>query len=151
MRYRVGQIKYPSFERLLGKVKQYLQNYFLFYWDQYTMPFVIRSIFKDNIMKMVAIYSIHFWRRYLKFSAALRHISRGIVAISSRILILNSSNLCDRLLNTFSFRYPHWKKSKMLKSGEHGGHLISPVRETRRVGKICRNLTISTLAVWDAV
>ena len=116
-----------------------------------TMPFVIRSIFKDNIMKMVAIYSIHFWRRYLKFSAALRHISRGIVAISSRILILNSSNLCDRLLNTFSFRYPHWKKSKMLKSGEHGGHLISPIREWRRVGKICRNLTISTLAVWDAV
>ncbi|XP_076065001.1 uncharacterized protein LOC143039035 [Oratosquilla oratoria] len=47
---------------------------------------------------------------------ALQHISRGIAAISSRTRIFNSSKLCGRLLNTFSFRYPNRKKSQMLKS-----------------------------------
>ena len=36
----------------------------------------------------------------------------------------------------------------MLKSGERWGHSTSPLRETRRAGNICCNLTIATRAVW---
>ena len=49
-------MKCPSFDSLLGKVKQYMENFFLFYSNQYTMPFVW-SLFEDGIRKMVAIYS----------------------------------------------------------------------------------------------
>ena len=50
----------------------------------------------------------------------LFNISQGvpIAAISSRIRILNTSKLCGRLLNTFSFRYHHRKMSQMEKKSE---------------------------------
>ena len=68
------------------------------------------------------------------FGCSLAHLKGGNAVISSRIRIFNSSKLFGWLLNTFLFRYPHRKKSQMLKSGERAGHSIWPYsfEETER-------------------
>lgn len=111
------------------------------------MPFVW-SLFEDGIRKTVAFCS----------DALLKAMSEVFSCSSAHLRGYYSDFLPNSHLQFFQIVWPaseHFlleispqEKSQMLKSGERGGQSTSPLRETRRAGNICHNLTIATWAVW---
>lgn len=104
----------------------------------YFIEIGIQCGLRGHFLKMVSgrwwpSVAMHCWRGYLKFSVALRHNSRGIAEISSRIPIFKFSKLWSRLLNTF-FKYLHRKKSQKLKSGERGATRHHPSERQDMLG-----------------
>ena len=80
--------------------------------------------------------SMQFWSLSRKFTIALSTISCGI-ALISWVIAAFSSKFASRCWYTCNLTCPHKKKSQGVKSGERGGHPISPPRrETRWPGNM---------------
>ena len=91
-----------------------MQNNFLLYSNQHTMPF-LWSLFEDGIRKMVPFFfAMHCWRRSLKFRLLFGTSQKGNAVISSRIRIFNSYKLCGWLLKLSPLNIPTEKNCKCL-------------------------------------
>src|SRR5712692_2957493 len=68
--------------------------------------------------------------------------------ISFVMLTLSASIVVGLFAYTLSFRYPHRKKSRGVRSHERGGQLTGPLREITRSANFVSSRSSVSFAVW---
>jgi hypothetical protein len=70
-----------------------------------------------------------------------------IAATLSLMFCFKSTVVLGFFSYTLLLRYPQWKKSQALKSGDLAGHTVFPLREITRLGNISLRTHIAVLAM----